>query len=94
MQPIGRQSRIECRRPTCQFVPGITYHGWTDASYEDGYRQLLASRWPEVRDWPDSRAIDVNCILVWFCTRDTCCHRHLIAQMLAKRRPDIEFVVR
>ena len=94
MKPIGSLPLIECLRPTQELVYGIKYRGWTDAQYDDGYRKLLASRWAEVKAWLDYLSPDVDCTLVCYCRRGAYCHRHLIAKMLQKHRPDIELVIR
>lgn len=98
MKPIGGLPLIECLRPTAQLVGGIK--GWrgytpiTDEQYTDGYRKLLAQRWPAVQAWLNSLSPAADLTLTCYCPRGTYCHRHLIAKLLEKHRPDIELLVR
>lgn len=94
MRPIGKLPLIECLRPTQELVYGIKYRGWSDEQYDAGYRKLLASRWPAVQAWLASLSPDVDCTLTCYCPRGVYCHRHLIAKLLAKHRPDIELEIR
>lgn len=94
MKPVAGLPLIECLRPTQELVYGIKYRGWTDEQYDNGYRKLLAFRWNAVRAWLDSLTPDMDCTLVCYCRRGVYCHRHLIAKMLQKHRPDIELVIR
>lgn len=94
MKPVGALALIECLRPTRELVYGVKYHGQSEEWYIEGYRALLASRWPAVKTWLESLSPDVDATLVCYCRRGAFCHRQLIAQMLAKHRPDVPLLIR
>ncbi len=93
MKPIGGLPLIECLRPTKALVYSIKYGGRSDEWYEDGYRRLLAARWPAVKAWLASLKADEHATLVCYCPQGAYCHRHLIARMLALHRPDIDLAI-
>lgn len=93
MQPIGKLPLVECLRPTRELVYGVKYQDRTGGWYEDGYRRLLAARWPAVTAWLASLSPDTHLTLVCFCKSGTFCHRSLIAKLLAKHRPDIDLTI-
>lgn len=94
MKPVKGLSLIECLRPTQELVYGVKYHGRSDEWYITGYRRLLAARWQEVQTWLDALRPDVDITIVCYCRKGAFCHRHLIARMLQKHRPDIPLDVR
>lgn len=94
MKPIGSLPLIQCLRPTQEMVYGVKYRGWSHKRYETVYRALLRSRWPDVRAWLDTLRPDVDVTLLCYCRPGVYCHRHLIARMLARHRPDIPLDVR
>lgn len=94
MKPVNGLPLIECLRPTKELVYGIKYRGYTDEWYDNKYRALLASRWPAVKAWLATLTPETDVTLVCYCRRGVYCHRHLIARMLAKHRPDLPLDVR
>lgn len=94
MKPIGALPLVECLRPTQEMVYGVKYRGWSDKRYETVYRALLRSRWPDVRTWLDTLRPEEDVTLLCYCRPGVYCHRHLIARMLARHRPDIPLDVR
>lgn len=91
---IGVLPLVQCLRPTQEMVYGVKYRGWSHKRYETVYRALLRSRWPDVRAWLDTLRPDVDVTLLCYCRPGVYCHRHLIARMLARHRPDIPLDVR
>lgn len=92
MRPIEGIPSIECLRPTHALVHGYKYWGESEQWYTDGYRELLRRRWPAVKAWLDSLSPTVDLTLVCYCppkSSGAFCHRQLIAQLLARWRPDI-----
>lgn len=89
-KPMGSLPRLAFLAPTWALVMGYK-HGQTWDEYTAGYRELLASRWPAVRQWLDSLSSDVDATLLCYCTlrEGQHCHRELLAHMLARHRPDI-----
>ena len=94
MRPIAGLPLVECLRPTHALVHGWKYWGESEQWYTDGYRKLLASRWPAVKAWLDALQPGVDLTLVCYCAAGQFCHRQLIAQLLAKWRPDIPIELR
>lgn len=60
-----------------------------DAQYTKEYFSLLLSRWAEINTWLLSLSAEQDITLLCYCREGDFCHRHLIAQLVRKYRPDI-----
>jgi len=88
----AQYERLECLVPTRELVNGYKYQGKGEEWYTSGYRNLLKSKWADVKHWLDG--LDGSDItLLCFCREGNFCHRRLLAQMIAKWRPELEIVV-
>jgi len=93
LKPVGALPLVECLRPTKDLVWGVKYRGMSGDWYIQGYRNLLVARWPAVSVWLASLTPEQDATFVCFCRPGVFCHRHLIARMLRKHRPDLELDV-
>lgn len=64
----------------------------SDTQYRRGYTALLRQRGEAVRAWYESLQTSEDITLLCFCPEGKFCHRHIIAEMLRARRPDLEIV--
>ena len=96
-QPItgaGIERNLDFLAPTWELVKGHKYEGKSDAWYVEGYRALLASRWKvEVKPWLMGLTPDEDMTLLCYCRQGKFCHRQLLAQMVAKWRPDLKITL-
>jgi hypothetical protein len=53
------------------------------------YWQLLEERRLTVKEWLDSLSPEVDITLLCFEPKDRFCHRHLVAELVRRERPDI-----
>lgn len=60
-----------------------------DAKYTKEYFALLLTRWAEVKAWLRSLSAEQDITLLCYCREGDFCHRHLLADLIRKYRPDI-----
>lgn len=86
--------RIRVLQPTWDVVRGVKSGIVSPEQYTTAYRALLARRMPALRTWLAMLDPAQDITILCFCHEGTFCHRQLIAQILARHRPDINVMLR
>jgi len=90
---VGRvEGTIRCLCPTWQMVKDYKARRISEEEYTDQYRELVIERWPAIKKWMDSIAVNDE---VYLCCweRTGFCHRYLVAKLIRRYRPDLEVTV-
>ncbi len=78
-----------CLIPTWEMVKGYRSGRIAVEDYVEMYRRLLEERWGEVSEWLASLSPGVDATLLCHEREGKFCHRRLVAELVARERPDV-----
>lgn len=90
---VGKiDGQVKCLMPEWEDVVAFKRHQISEEEFVKRYRELIVSRWSEVKSWMMSLGVEDELYLCCW-EREGFCHRYLVAKMLKKFRSDLKIRV-
>ena len=85
---------VRCLIPTWEMVKSLRSGAITVDAFSDMYRHLLQQRRVEVLEWLASLSPEEDTTLLCHEREGEFCHRRLVADLVARERPDVRVILK